>query len=50
MRHIHRTQLARAFTIRYWTVVGAVLGVPVVLIAAVEASRNGSPLSALTLR
>jgi len=49
MRHIHRTHLARAFTIRYWTVVTVVLGVPIVLIAAMEASRNGSPLAALML-
>lgn len=49
MRHIHQTQVAPAFTIRYWTVVAVVLGVPIVLIAATEASRNGSPLAALAL-
>jgi hypothetical protein len=49
MRLIHQTHLSSQFTIRYWSVVAVVLGVPIVLIAAIEAGRGGSPLAGLAL-
>jgi hypothetical protein len=49
LRLVHQTHLSWTFTLRYWAAVAAVLGVPIVLIAAIEAGRDGSPLAGLAL-
>ena len=49
MRLVHQTHVSSAFTVRYWAVVGATLGVPIVLIAAIEAGREGGPMAGLAL-
>lgn len=49
MRRLHTTQLARPFVVRYWTAVGLVLALPLLLIAATVAGSGGSPLNAIAL-
>lgn len=49
MRLVHQTHLSSTFALRYWSALAVVLGVPIVLISAIEAGRDGSPLAGLAL-
>lgn len=49
MRRTHQVDHAPRFTARYWAVVVAVLGVPMVAIAVLAASAGQSPLATIAL-
>lgn len=49
MRRTHETDLAPPFAVRYWAAVVAVVGLPLLAIAAIAAGAGASPLSAIAL-